>query len=125
MSIILRPYRSPRAPKYRTDAASPSEYPTAIRLRLVCDASKAAPIDGSATLATARFKFATAATRISAMSAAPALSGWVDASVGVVGAASAMERPPRPQRRGTRDIVTAQPRFGNSGRGGGQPSVRP
>ena len=30
-SIILRPYRSPSAPSHRTDAARPSEYPTATR----------------------------------------------------------------------------------------------
>ena len=33
-SISLRPYRSPMAPRYRTDAASPSEYPTATRFEL-------------------------------------------------------------------------------------------
>ncbi len=88
-SIILRPYRSPSAPKYRTDAASPSEYPTAIRFRLVWDASKAAPIDGSATLATARLRFATAATRISAMRTRPPRSGALTS----VACSSAIVRP--------------------------------
>src|SRR5436190_23923355 len=68
------------APKYRTEAARPSEYPTAIRLRVVCDESKAWPIDGSATLATARFRLATAATRISAIRTSPARAGDTDAS---------------------------------------------
>ena len=44
----------------------------------VCDASKARPMSGSATLATERFRLATAATRISAISTSPERSGAVD-----------------------------------------------
>src|SRR6188472_1896093 len=68
-----------------------------MRLRLVWDASKAAPIEGSATLATARFRLATPATRISANSAAPAFAGSVDACAG---GASAIQVPPNPGARG-------------------------
>ena len=49
----------------------PSEYPTATRSSAVCDESKAFPMSGSATLATARFRLATAATRIREMSTSP------------------------------------------------------
>src|SRR5690606_12506577 len=44
--------------------ASPSEYATATRSSAAWEASNAWPISGSATLATARFRLATAATRI-------------------------------------------------------------
>ncbi len=71
-SMSFRPYRSPMAPSQRTEAASPSEYPTAIRFRVVCDESNAAPIDGRATFATARFRLATAATKMSVVRTSPA-----------------------------------------------------
>ena len=77
-SIIFRPYRSPIAPNHNTDAARPSEYPTATRSSDVCDESKALPMSGRATLATARFRFATAATRTSATSTRPERAGASD-----------------------------------------------
>jgi hypothetical protein len=70
-SIILRPYRSPNAPRYSTDAASPNENPTATRFSCVCDASNANPMSGRATFATARFRLATAATKINATRTMP------------------------------------------------------
>src|SRR5262245_18035578 len=53
-----------------------------MRLSVVCDESKASPIDGSATFATARFRFATAATRINAMRTRPCRAGAVEVSGG-------------------------------------------
>jgi hypothetical protein len=51
-------------------------------LSAVCDASNAAPIDGKATLATERFRFATAATRMTEARTSPAWSGALDAERG-------------------------------------------
>ena len=44
---------------------------------MVCDESNASPMDGSATFATDRFRFATAATRISAIRTRPDRAGAV------------------------------------------------
>jgi hypothetical protein len=49
-------------------------------LSAVCDESNAIPMSGSATLATARFRFATAATRMRATRTSPARSGAVEAA---------------------------------------------
>jgi hypothetical protein len=57
-----------------------------MRLSAVCDASNALPIDGSATFATARLRFATAATRISEMSTSPERAGAVRAAFDVTAA---------------------------------------
>ncbi len=51
-----------------------------MRSSVVCDESNAFPISGSATLATARFRFATAATRMSEIRTSLDRSGAVDAS---------------------------------------------
>ena len=75
--ISLRPYRSPSAPNQSTDAARPSEYPTAMRSSVVWDESNDAPIDGRATLATDRLRLATAATRMSDPSTILAFGGAV------------------------------------------------
>src|SRR5262249_17371886 len=50
-------------------------YPTATRSSAVREASKAMPIEGKATLATAKFRLATAAARISAARTSPARRG--------------------------------------------------
>jgi hypothetical protein len=70
-----RPYRSPSAPSHSTDAARPSEYPTATRLSAVCEQSKCAPMLGSATNATDNGRFAIAATRIRVARTMPARAG--------------------------------------------------
>ena len=62
-----------RGPTPRGRASSP----TAMRSSVVCEEPNAWPIEGSATLATERFRFATAATRIRARSTSPARSGAV------------------------------------------------
>ena len=80
-SMSFRPYRSPSAPSHSTDPARPSEYPTATRFNDTCEASKARPMSGSATFATDRLRFATAATRISDRRTSPALSGAVATAV--------------------------------------------
>ncbi len=46
----------------------------------VCEESKASPIEGSATLATARFRLATAAPRMSAARTNPARLGASDSA---------------------------------------------
>src|SRR5918994_7488314 len=46
-----------------------------MRLSVTCDESNASPIEGSATFATDRFRFATPATRISVTRTMPARSG--------------------------------------------------
>src|SRR5512132_1652551 len=52
-----------------------------MRFSVVCELWNAAPISGNATLATARFRLATAATRISAERTRFELGGEVEASV--------------------------------------------
>ena len=56
----------------------------ATRLRSVCEASKCCPMSGSATLATARPRFATVATAISDASTHPARSGAAEVSESVL-----------------------------------------
>src|SRR5512138_316192 len=46
-----------------------------MRLSAVCDESKACPMSGNATFATARLRLATAATRINAVSTSPCRAG--------------------------------------------------
>ena len=46
-----------------------------MRSSVVCEESNARPMSGRATFATARFRFATAATRINAASTSPARAG--------------------------------------------------
>ncbi len=62
------------------------EYPTAIRFSVVCDESNACPIAGSATFATDRFRFATAATRIRLTRTSVARAGPAGAGEGAPGA---------------------------------------
>src|SRR6476661_3374099 len=69
-----------------------------MRLRLVCEASNASPMDGRATLATARFRLATAPTRMSASSTIPARAGAVDCWAVVVGGAVVIALLPRAAR---------------------------
>src|SRR5580765_5348910 len=85
MSNSFRPYRSPSAPNQRTEHARPSEYPTAIRSSVVWLESKCFPIDGNATFATERFRFATAAPRINAANTRPGLAGATAGDVAAFG----------------------------------------
>src|SRR4029079_15448278 len=89
-------------PRYKTDAASPSEYATATRLSCVCDASNALPMSGSATFATDRLRLATAARSTSSASAGPALAGPVPRSLLTVtpGAATPTNVVPRSAQLG-------------------------
>ncbi len=83
--------RRGRAPS----AASPSEYPTAIRFSITCEESNASPIDGRATFATDRFRLATAATRISVMRTTPRATGSVRSSPGLSSCQCRRERSSR------------------------------
>ena len=74
-SMRRRPCRSPMAPRYSTDIASPSVQPSAISVRPVCDVPRLPLMSGSATLATDRLMLLTSAPRMSAASTIPARRG--------------------------------------------------